>query len=84
MASEAFKNVIVTDAAIDGSENVPIHVDAIAKYINVDSRSMTRTILGFIFHYLNMQPARECSYKISSFAQVDCPPSWQGYLMTVN
>ena len=38
MTREAFENVIVANAAIGGSTNAPIHINAIAKHIGVPAR----------------------------------------------
>jgi dihydroxy-acid dehydratase len=41
MTREAFENVIVANAAIGGSTNAPIHMNAIAKHIGVPSTATT-------------------------------------------
>lgn len=60
MTREAFENVIVTNAAIGGSTNAPIHINAMARHIGVDISLDDWDSLGFhIPLLLNMQPAGE-------------------------
>lgn len=60
MTRQAFENVIVTNTAIGGSTNAPIHINAIAKHIGVDLTLDDWDQLGFhIPLLLNMQPAGE-------------------------
>ncbi|KAL4893433.1 dihydroxy-acid/6-phosphogluconate dehydratase [Aspergillus ambiguus] len=60
MTRAAFENVIVANAAIGGSTNAPIHINAIAKHIGVDLSLDDWDRLGFhIPLLLNMQPAGE-------------------------
>lgn len=60
MTREAFENVIVTNTAIGGSTNAPIHINAMAKHIGVDVSLDDWDSLGFnIPLLLNMQPAGE-------------------------
>ncbi|HKH95811.1 MAG TPA: IlvD/Edd family dehydratase [Beijerinckiaceae bacterium] len=58
MTREAFENVIVANAAIGGSTNAPIHINAIAKHIGVELDCDDWERLGFEIPLLvNMQPA---------------------------
>jgi len=58
MTREAFENVIVANAAIGGSTNAPIHINAIAKHIGVPLDCDDWERLGFEIPLLvNMQPA---------------------------
>lgn len=58
MTHEAFENAIVTNTAIGGSSNAPIHISAIAKHIGVEISLDDWDRLGFhIPLLLNMQPA---------------------------
>src|ERR671933_2890302 len=58
MTREAFENVIVANAAIGGSTNAPIHMNAIAKHIGVELDCDDWERLGFEIPLLvNMQPA---------------------------
>src|SRR3954451_21213709 len=58
MAREAFENVIVANAAIGGSTNAPIHMNAIAKHIGVELNCDDWERIGFAIPLLvNMQPA---------------------------
>jgi dihydroxy-acid dehydratase len=60
MTREAFENVIVANAAIGGSTNAPIHINAIAKHIGVPLDNDDWERLGFEIPLLvNMQPAGE-------------------------
>lgn len=60
MTREAFENVIVTNTAIGGSTNAPIHINAMAKHIGVDVSLDDWDKIGFnIPLLLNMQPAGE-------------------------
>ena len=60
MTREAFENVIVANAAIGGSTNAPIHINAIAKHIGVELSNDDWERIGFeIPLLLNMQPAGE-------------------------
>lgn len=60
MTRAAFENVIVTNTAIGGSTNAPIHINAIAKHIGVDLTLDDWDQLGFQTPLLlNMQPAGE-------------------------
>ncbi|KAJ5102109.1 hypothetical protein NUU61_004331 [Penicillium alfredii] len=60
MTRAAFENVIVTNTAIGGSTNAPIHINAMAKHIGVDLSLNDWDELGFhIPLLLNMQPAGE-------------------------
>ena len=60
MTREAFENVIVANAAIGGSTNAPIHINAIAKHIGVPLDNDDWERIGFeIPLLLNMQPAGE-------------------------
>ncbi|HEY8566017.1 MAG TPA: IlvD/Edd family dehydratase [Beijerinckiaceae bacterium] len=58
MTREAFENVIVANAAIGGSTNAPIHMNAIAKHIGVPLDCDDWERIGFEIPLLvNMQPA---------------------------
>jgi dihydroxy-acid dehydratase len=58
MTREAFENVIVANAAIGGSTNAPIHINAIAKHIGVPLDNDDWERVGFEIPLLvNMQPA---------------------------
>ncbi|TDR93356.1 IlvD/Edd family dehydratase [Enterovirga rhinocerotis] len=58
MTREAFENVIVANAAIGGSTNAPIHINAIAKHIGVELDNDDWERIGFEIPLLvNMQPA---------------------------
>ncbi|NNM73057.1 IlvD/Edd family dehydratase [Enterovirga aerilata] len=58
MTREAFENVIVANAAIGGSTNAPIHINAIAKHIGVPLDNDDWERIGFEIPLLvNMQPA---------------------------
>ncbi len=60
MTREAFENVIVANAAIGGSTNAPIHINAIAKHIGVRLDNDDWERIGFEIPLLvNMQPAGE-------------------------
>lgn len=60
MTREAFENVIVTNTAIGGSTNAPIHINAMAKHIGVELSLDDWDQLGFhVPLLLNMQPAGE-------------------------
>ena len=60
MTREAFENVIVANAAIGGSTNAPIHINAIAKHIGVELTCEDWERIGFEIPLLvNMQPAGE-------------------------
>ncbi|HEV2559078.1 MAG TPA: IlvD/Edd family dehydratase [Microvirga sp.] len=60
MTREAFENVIVANAAIGGSTNAPIHMNAIAKHIGVELTCDDWERVGFEIPLLvNMQPAGE-------------------------
>ena len=60
MTREAFENVIVANAAIGGSTNAPIHINAVAKHIGVALDNDDWERLGFPIPLLvNMQPAGE-------------------------
>ncbi len=60
MTREAFENVVVANAAIGGSTNAPIHINAIAKHIGVPLDNDDWERIGFpIPLLLNMQPAGE-------------------------
>ena len=58
MTREAFENAIVANAAIGGSTNAPIHINAIAKHIGVPLDCDDWEQIGFEIPLLvNMQPA---------------------------
>ena len=60
MTREAFENVIVANAAIGGSTNAPIHMNAIAKHIGVPLDCDDWEHIGFEIPLLvNVQPAGE-------------------------
>lgn len=60
LTREAFENAIVANAAIGGSTNAPIHINAIAKHIGVEVNNDDWEKLGFEIPLLvNMQPAGE-------------------------
>jgi dihydroxy-acid dehydratase len=58
MTREAFENVILVNAAIGGSTNAPIHINAIAKHIGVKLDNDDWEKIGYTVPLLvNMQPA---------------------------
>ncbi len=58
MTREAFENVIAVNAAIGGSTNAPIHVNAIAKHIGVPLDNNDWEKIGYELPLVvNMQPA---------------------------
>ncbi|MGO4707424.1 IlvD/Edd family dehydratase [Microvirga sp. 2MCAF38] len=60
LTREAFENAIVVNAAIGGSTNAPIHINAIAKHIGVPLDCDDWEKIGFEIPLLvNMQPAGE-------------------------
>ncbi|KAH8703594.1 dihydroxy-acid dehydratase [Talaromyces proteolyticus] len=60
MTREAFENAIVVNAAIGGSTNAPIHINAIAKHMGIEiSMDDWDEIGAQIPLLLNMQPAGE-------------------------
>lgn len=60
MTREAFENAIVVNSAIGGSTNAPIHLNAVAKHLNVPLDLNDWDRLGFdIPLLLNVQPAGE-------------------------
>lgn len=60
MTREAFENTIVANAAIGGSTNAPIHINAIAKHIGVPLDCDDWERIGFEIPLLvNVQPAGE-------------------------
>ncbi|MDQ4136135.1 MAG: dihydroxy-acid dehydratase family protein, partial [Pseudomonadota bacterium] len=60
MTREAFENAIVANAAIGGSTNAPVHINAIAKHIGVPLSNDDWERVGFEIPLLvNMQPAGE-------------------------
>jgi dihydroxy-acid dehydratase len=60
LTREAFENCIVANAAIGGSTNAPIHINAIAKHIGVPLDNADWERIGFEIPLLvNMQPAGE-------------------------
>lgn len=60
MTRAAFENVIMANAAIGGSTNAPIHINAIAKHMGVDISLDDWDSLGYhVPLLLNMQPAGE-------------------------
>jgi hypothetical protein len=60
LTRQAFENAIVANAAIGGSTNAPIHINAIAKHIGVELNNDDWERIGFEIPLLvNMQPAGE-------------------------
>jgi dihydroxy-acid dehydratase len=60
LTREAFENVIVTNSAIGGSTNAPIHINAIARHAGVELDIMDWQRLGHDIPLLvNLQPAGE-------------------------
>jgi dihydroxy-acid dehydratase len=60
LTREAFENCIVANAAIGGSTNAPIHINAIAKHMGVPLTNDDWERVGFDVPLLvNMQPAGE-------------------------
>jgi dihydroxy-acid dehydratase len=58
MTRQAFENAIVVNAAIGGSTNAPIHINAIAKHVGVELDCDDWERIGFEIPLLvNMQPA---------------------------
>ena len=58
LTREAFENAIVANAAIGGSTNAPIHINAIAKHIGVPLTCDDWERVGFEIPLLvDMQPA---------------------------
>lgn len=60
MTRQAFENAIVTNTAIGGSTNAPIHINAVAKHMDVELSLDDWDRIGFhIPLLLNIQPAGE-------------------------
>ena len=60
MTREAFENAIVVNSAIGGSTNAPIHLNAIARHLNVPLENQDWQTVGHKVPLLvNMQPAGE-------------------------
>ena len=60
MTREAFENAIVVNSAIGGSTNAPIHLNAIAKHLNIELSNDDWQKLGHKVPLLvNLQPAGE-------------------------
>ena len=60
LTREAFENAIVANAAIGGSTNAPIHINAIARHVGVALTNDDWERIGFAVPLLvNMQPAGE-------------------------
>ncbi|MDE0846433.1 MAG: IlvD/Edd family dehydratase [Actinomycetota bacterium] len=60
MTRGAFENAIVVNSAIGGSTNAPIHLNAIARHLNVPLNNDDWQSIGFDIPLLvNMQPAGE-------------------------
>ena len=60
LTRKAFENAIVTNSAIGGSTNAPIHINAIARHIDVDLHLKEWQDIGHDIPLLvNMQPAGE-------------------------
>lgn len=58
LTREAFENAIVVNAAIGGSTNAPVHINAIAKHVGVELDCDDWERVGFEIPLLvNMQPA---------------------------
>ncbi|KAB0268891.1 IlvD/Edd family dehydratase [Microvirga brassicacearum] len=58
LTREAFENAIVVNAAIGGSTNAPVHINAIAKHVGVELDCDDWERIGFEIPLLvNMQPA---------------------------
>ena len=79
MTREAFENTIALNSAIGGSTNAPIHVNAIAKCMNVELDIQDWETHGFDIPLLvNMQPAGE--YLGESFYRAGGVPAVLGEL----
>ena len=60
LTREAFENAIVTNTAIGGSTNAPIHINAIARHVGVDVTMADWQNIGLDIPLLvNLQPAGE-------------------------
>ena len=79
MTREAFENTIALNSAIGGSTNAPIHVNAIAKCMNVELSIQDWETHGYDIPLLvNMQPAGE--YLGESFHRAGGVPAVLGEL----
>ncbi|MEM5471668.1 IlvD/Edd family dehydratase [Hoeflea sp. AS60] len=83
MTREAFENVIVTNSALGGSTNAPIHVVAIAKHIGVELDNDDWQTLGHHVPLLtNLQPAG--AYLGEDFHRAGGVPAVVAELMKAN
>jgi dihydroxy-acid dehydratase len=80
MTREAFENAIVVNSAIGGSTNAPIHLNAIARHLNIELDNDDWQNLGHQVPLLvNLQPAGE--YLGEDFHRAGGVPAVVGELM---
>ncbi|AZV76724.1 dihydroxy-acid dehydratase [Parasedimentitalea marina] len=80
MTRDAFENAIVVNSAIGGSTNAPIHLNAIAKHLNIELSNDDWQNLGHKVPLLvNLQPAGE--YLGEDFFRAGGVPAVIGELM---
>ena len=80
MTREAFENAVVVNSAIGGSTNAPIHLNAIAKHLNIELSNNDWQKLGHKVPLLvNLQPAGE--YLGEDFFRAGGVPAVVGELM---
>lgn len=83
MTREAFENAIVVNSAIGGSTNAPIHLNAIARHLNIELDNDDWQSLGHEVPLLvNLQPAGE--YLGEDFHRAGGVPAVVGELMRAN
>ena len=83
LTREAFENAIVTNSAIGGSTNAPIHINAIARHINVALDIKDWQSIGHDVPLLvNMQPAGE--YLGEAYYEAGGVPAVMHELLTAN
>ena len=83
LTREAFENAIVTNSAIGGSTNAPIHINAIARHIGVELDIKEWQTIGHDVPLLvNMQPAGE--YLGEAFYQAGGVPAVMHELFKAN
>ena len=83
LTREAFENAIVTNSAIGGSTNAPIHLNAIARHIDVELNIKDWQSIGHDVPLLvNMQPAGE--YLGEAYYQAGGVPAVMHELLKAN
>ena len=83
MTREAFENAIVVNSAIGGSTNAPIHLNAIARHLDIELDNDDWQSLGHQIPLLvNLQPAGE--YLGEDFHRAGGVPAVVGELMRAN